>query len=168
MKCLPSRRCAFVLRVIPLIRVNRLLLLGCALPLLAACSWFGPTKTALRGVTVIAQNGANNASATAIDVVFVYDAATVALLPRSGPDWFARREALLPSFGPKVDAVSVQLPPNQRAEPVPFPARYKKALVVYCYVNFVAPVGQGVADLTGYKRVSITLGPNTVTYDGTQ
>lgn len=134
----------------------------------AGCSWFGPTRTALRGVTVVAQNAANNATATAIDLVFVYDASATALLPRTGPDWFAHRAALLPSLGPKVEAVSVQLPPNQSAAPVPMPARYKKALVVYCYVNFVAPAGQGVADLTQYKRVTITLGPAVVTYDGTQ
>ncbi|WGS52878.1 hypothetical protein LFL96_32410 [Paraburkholderia sp. D15] len=156
MSGLPSRRCVLAL------------VSGCALALLAACSWFGPTKTALRGVTVFAQNGANNASATALDFVFVYDATSAALLPRTGPDWFARRAALLLSLGPKVEAVSVQLPPNQSAAPVPLPARYKKALVVYCYVNFAAPAGQGVADLTQYKRVAITLGPNTVTYDGTQ
>ncbi|MFM0016302.1 hypothetical protein PQR46_36680 [Paraburkholderia sediminicola] len=154
---LPSRRAAGVLIVC------------CGLLLFTAgCSWFGPTKTALRGVTVIAQNGANNASATELDFIFVYDATSAAMLPRTGPDWFARRAVLLTSLGPKIDTVSVQLPPNQSSAPVPLPARYKKALVVYCYVNFVAPAGQGVADLTQYKRVVITLGPQTVTYDGAQ
>jgi type VI secretion system protein len=142
---------------------------ACGVLMLAAgCSWFGPTKTVLRGVTVVAQDGANNATATAVDLVFVYDASAVALLPPTGPAWFAHRAALLPSLGPKVEAVSVQLPPNQQAKPVPMPARYKKALLVYCYVNFVAPAGQGMADLTQYKRVVITLGPNVITYDGTQ
>ncbi|ASL47767.1 hypothetical protein bAD24_III10250 [Burkholderia sp. AD24] len=160
MKWLSSR----LANVWPMVR----LLVCSGLLFAAGCSWFGPTKTALRGVTVIAQNGANNASATALDFVYVYDATSAAVLPRTGPDWFAHRAALLSSLGPKVEAVSVQLPPNQSSAPVPLPARYKKALVVYCYVNFVAPAGQGVADLTQYKRVVITLGPQTVTYDGTQ
>jgi len=89
-------------------------------------------------------------------------------LPRTGPDWFNRRSDLLIALGPKIDVASVELPGNQVVAPVSMPKRYKKALVVYCYVNFVAAAGQGVADLTQFERVRITLSPNTVTYDGTQ
>jgi type VI secretion system protein len=134
---------------------------------LTGCSWFGPTKTALREVTVIAQNKANQGNATALELVFVYDAASALALPRTGPDWFHHRDDLKVDFGPKIETVPMEIPGHQAVDPVPMPIRYKKALVVYCYVNFVAPAGQRVADLTQYKRVVITLAPNTVTYDGT-
>jgi hypothetical protein len=147
--------------------VRSLALVACGAALLAGCSWFGPPRTALREVTVTATSRANNASATWLDLVFVYDAASASALPRTAPDWFTHRRDLLLSFGPKIDVVRVQLPANQAAAPVALPTRTRRALTVYCYVNFVAPAGQGVADLTQYKRVRITLAPDTVTYDVT-
>lgn len=142
---------------------------ACALVVAAAllsggCGWFGPTRTALRDVSVVAQSAANSGSATALDLVFVYDAPTAATLPRTGPEWFAQKARLLVALGPKLDVASVQLPAGQSLSPVPLPERHKKALVVYCYVNFVAPAGQGVADLTAFKRVTITLAPDAVSY----
>ncbi|MDN7183256.1 hypothetical protein M0D69_35635 [Caballeronia sp. SEWSISQ10-4 2] len=153
------------------IRVRPSLLLAAGLSaavLVAGCSWFGPTRTALHEVTVVAQSGANNKSATRVDVVFIYDTVSAAALPRTGPDWFNHRDDLRIAMGSKIDVASVQLPANQVVAPVTMPQRYEKALVVYCYVNFVAAAGQGVADLTQFERVRITLSPNTVTYDGTR
>jgi hypothetical protein len=141
------------------------LTLGAA-TLAAGCSWFSPTKTALREVAVIAESGANGGSGTVVDLVFVHDAATAAALPRTSPDWFLHSQTLKTALGPKIETVSVQLPAGESIEPAPLPAHYKDALVVYCYVNFAAPAGQGVADLTPYKRVRITLSRNAVTYDG--
>lgn len=135
---------------------------------MTGCSWFGPTKTALRDVTVIAQDGANDGSATSLDLVFIYDASSAAALPRTGPEWFAQKARLMISLGPKIDVAAVELPAAQSFAPVPLPRRHKKALVVYCYVNFVAPPGQGVADLTSFEHVRITLSPRTVTYEGEQ
>lgn len=136
--------------------------------LTGGCSWFGPTKTALREVDVVAQSAANSASATALDLVFVYDSTTAATLPRTGPEWFAQKARLSVALGPKIDVASVQLPAGQSLSPVPLPQRHKKALIVYCYVDFVAPAGQGVADLTTYKRVRIMLAPDTVSYAADQ
>jgi hypothetical protein len=140
-------------------------LAGAAL-LAAGCG--GPVTTALREVTVVAKPAANNGSATSLDLVFVYDATSAATLPRTGPDWFASKSRLEIALGPKIEVASVELPAAQSFSPVPLPTRHKKALVVYCYVNFTAPAGQGVADLTPFKRVRITLSPDTVTYKGDQ
>ena len=134
--------------------------------LTAGCGWFGPPKTALRDVTVIAQDAANHESATSVDLVFVYDASSAAALPRTGPEWFSQKARLMIALGQKIDVATVELPAAQTLAPVPLPPRHKKALVVYCYVNFVFPSGQGVADLTSFKRVRITLAPQTVTYAG--
>jgi hypothetical protein len=159
------RRAACHPSAAPRVRGHALALCGALL--VAGCGWFGPPRTALREVSVIATSAANNGGATWLDLVFVYDAASAAALPRTAPDWFAHRRDLLLSFGPKIEAVPVQLPTNQTLAPVALPASTRRALTVYCYVNFVAPAGQGVADLTQYKRVRITLAPNTVTYDAT-
>ena len=134
-----------------------------ALPL-GGCGLFGPTKASLRSVAVVAQAHANRDSATALDLVFIYDGTTAATLPRTGPTWFQQKGALTTALGQRIDVASLQLPPGQSVDPVALPSRYKKALTVYCYVNFVAPAGQGVADVTLYKKLLITLGRDTVTY----
>ncbi|CAB3770198.1 hypothetical protein [Paraburkholderia humisilvae] len=132
------------------------------------CGWFGPPTAKLRELTIVAGTDANRASATALDLVFVYDAPTLAALPRTGPDWFQRRAELATALGPKISIRSVQLPPNQTLGPLRLSSHEKDALAVYCFVNYVAPAGQGVADLTPYKRMRITLTPDSVAYDGTR
>ncbi|GLU31286.1 hypothetical protein WKR88_15355 [Trinickia caryophylli] len=156
--------CRLAARIGHVSRAARASVLVVIAALLGGCGWFGPTRTALRDVTVVAQSAANSGSATALDLVFVYDAPTAATLPRTGPEWFAQKARLLVALGPRIDVASVQLPAGQSVSRVPLPERHKKALVVYCYVNFVAPAGQGVADLTTYKRVTITLTPDAVSY----
>lgn len=134
----------------------------------AGCSWFGPPTAKLRELTIVAETDANRASATALDLVFVYDSPTLAALPRTGPDWFQHRAALETALGPKIGVRSVQLPPNQTLGPLRMNSHETDALAVYCYVNFVAPAGQGVADLTSYKAMRIRLTPDSVAYDGTR
>ncbi|CAB3760460.1 hypothetical protein [Paraburkholderia solisilvae] len=145
-----------------------LAMLAAAASLTAGCGWFGPPTAKLRELTIVATTDANRSSATALDLVFVYDRPTASALPRSGPDWFAHRAELETALGPKISVRSVQLPPNQSLGPLKLSSREKDALTVYCYVNFVVPAGQGVADLTPYKRMRITLSPGSVAYDGTR
>jgi type VI secretion system protein len=136
---------------------------------LCACSMFGPSKyTALRQIQVIAPGDANQNTATAIDLVFVYDQPAMAVLPLSGPQWFANKAPLSTTLLNRIDVVSIQLQPSSLVDPVALPAHYKKALAVYSFVNFIAPAGQGRADLTLFKQAVITLGPDTVTYSGTR
>jgi hypothetical protein len=158
-----TRRSVRRLSLLPRVRGRSLAL--CGVLLLAGCGWFGPPRTALREVDVVATSDANNGSATWLDLVFVYDAASAAALPRTAPDWFAHRRDLLLAFGPKIDAVPVQLPVHQALAPMTLPVHASRALTVYCYVNFVAVADQGVVDLTRYRRVRITLARGTVNYD---
>jgi len=136
--------------------------------LLAGCSLFGPKYAAVRQIQVIAPGDANQTSATAVDLVVVYDQAAIAVLPLTGPLWFANQAPLKNVLINRIDVVSIQLQPGALVDPVKLPAQYKHALAVYCFVNFIAPAGQGRADLTLFKQAVITLGPETVTYSGTR
>jgi hypothetical protein len=132
------------------------------------CSLFGPKYAAVREIQVIAPSDANQTSATAIDLVFVYDPAAISVLPLTGPLWFANKAPLSSALINRIEVVSIQLQPGAVVAPVKLPKQYKHALAVFCFINFIAPAGQGRADLTLFKQAVITLESDTVTYSGTR
>jgi type VI secretion system protein len=129
---------------------------------LAACS---APPTALERIQIVAESGANQNAATAIDIVFAYDGTAAGLLPKTGPDWFANKQALMNGLATGVDVVSLQLPPAITAN-VDLPARYRGAVAVNSYANYIDQSGQAVGNLTPYRSMTIRLKPNTVVYTG--
>ena len=135
--------------------------------LLSACSllnFFGHS-TPLKKIQVIAEINANQNTATAIDVVFVYDDATVSVLPKTSPEWFAKKTTLMLSLATHIEVASLQVPPATLAD-VELPANHSKAVGVYSYINYVDISGQAVGNLTPYKTMNIWLAPTTVLYKG--
>ena len=132
---------------------------------LAACSSTPPT-TDIRGIKVIAEDGANQGIATAIDIVFVYDTTSASLLPKSGPEWFDRKAALMAGLAKGIDVVSLQVPPVTTVD-VPLPKHAGKAIGVYSFANYVSPAGQPMGNLTPYRTMTIRLTPESVAYSGT-
>jgi type VI secretion system protein len=122
-----------------------------------------PKTTSLKTLRVIAQPGANLDSATALDLVFVYDPASTALLPKTGPAWFAQKAALLNGLGRNADVVSLQLPPATVVDSVALPARGSKAIAVLGFANYLAPDGQGRIDLSRSSAPVIWLAPARIT-----
>jgi type VI secretion system protein len=115
--------------------------------------------TSLDRLRVAAQPGANMDSATALDLVFVYDAASVAMLPKTGPEWFAQKAALQNGLGRAVDVVSLQVPPATVIASVDLPSRHGKAVAVFGFANYLASSGQGRSDLTRFHDPVIWLAP---------
>lgn len=130
--------------------------------LLAGC---GTPSTRIASIQVVADSEANQRSATALDIVFVYDSATASLLPRTGPEWFEKRDALEAGLATGIDVVTVEVPPAMTLEP-PLPKRHGKAIAVYCYANYIAPKGQPMGNLTPFKQMTIKLMPDTIVYAG--
>jgi type VI secretion system protein len=130
--------------------------------LLGACS---APPTVLTGITVLADTDANNNSPTALDLVFVYDTASASLLPKNGPEWFDKRQALIAGLATAIDVVSLQPVPASSA-PVTLPPRYAKAIAVYSYANYIAPAGQPMGNLTPYLSMTIRLSKDSVLYQG--
>lgn len=157
--------------------MKRLTLLACLLvaaALLGGCAavekllGIGP-HTALRKLQVVAQLNANQNMATAMDVVFVYDATAQATLPRTGPEWFAAKQALLAGLALSVDVVSLQIPPGSTVQEVALPRHYYyKSVAVYSYVNYISPAGQPLGNLTPFKCALVTLAPASVAYQPCQ
>ncbi len=117
----------------------------------AALAGAAEPVSAVRSVRVVADVAANGNTATALDLVFVYDTAAVAVLPNNGPAWFAQRAALRSALGAQIEVVSLQVPPATVIEQVPLPKSARRARVVLCFVNFTGPAGQAVGDLTAYR-----------------
>lgn len=130
--------------------------------LLTAC---GAAPTAIERIQIVAETGANQNSATAIDIVFAYDSTAAGMLPKTGPDWFAAKPALLNGLASAVDVVSWELPPGKVID-VSLPARHRGAIAVYSYVNHIDQAGQALGNLTPYRGMTIRLKPNTVAYTG--
>lgn len=153
-------------RVWPCCRCGSLLSLGVVV-LLSGCSLLNlfKTSTAIKHIQVNAEIGANQNTATALDIVFVYDDNAVALLPKTGPEWFAKKAALTLSMATAIAVVSLQMPPATLTT-VHLPAGHSKAIGVYCFVNYFSVAGQAVSNLTPYKTMEISLTPNNVIYKG--
>lgn len=143
------------------------LLILLILPILGGCGLktlvFGPDRTDLDALRVIALAGANRDHATRLDVVFVYDAAVAAQLPKTGPEWFRQKTALLAAYADKLRVTAQELPPLSEADPVPLPPRHDKALAVLAYADYLAPDGQPVIQLTPLRRPLLQLGPEAIT-----
>ncbi len=132
---------------------------------IAGCSLFGPPTTALRELQVVAETASNQDAATALDIVFVYDATSASLLPKSGPDWFQNKAALTANLASNLDVVSLQIPPTTVVD-VDLPQRSRKAIAVYSYANYIAVAGQPMGNLTPFRKMTIRLAPDAVIYAG--
>jgi type VI secretion system protein len=128
---------------------------GCS----AISSLFGKSQpsTSLKSLAVMADGQANRNSATAVDVLFVYDSSVLSLLPANAPAWFSQKSGLENTLGHSVDVVSLQIPPAYRVASVGMPARYRRALRILVYANYLAQAGQAPLDLTGYQHAMLTL-----------
>ncbi len=136
-----------------------------AVCMLCTCGTAPPTPTIINGIQVVAEIGSNQNTATPIDIVFVYDSNSVGLMPKTGPDWFNQKAALVSGLATSIDVVSLQVPPATLVN-APLPARYEKAIGVYSFANYISPDGQPVGNLTPYKKMLIWLTPTTIVYTG--
>lgn len=142
---------------------GRLLLLALLLLAnLAGCSSVNkllgrtPTTTLSR-LRVAAPPGANLNSAVQLDLVFLYDAKDEAMLPKTGPEWFAQKVALINGLGSSAEVVHLEIPPAQVIDRVSLPKRAGKAVGVYAYANYLSADGQARADLTTFRRAVVWL-----------
>lgn len=123
----------------------------------------GSLPSALTKVRIVAEAGANHNSATAVDIVFVYDKNADASILHTAPEWFASKSAIVADLATAVDVVAIQIAPAMVSD-IELPVRSKKAIAVYCYANYVSARGQTKGNLTPYRYITINLKSDTVTY----
>lgn len=151
--------------------VERLVAVGLAVGLslqLGACSigqWIGIVPlNPLKTLEIVAQTGANQGSAAAIDIVWVFDSTAQAALPKTGPLWFANKAALQANLASSLAVVSLELAPASATQSVPLPSNHGKAIAVLAFANTLDAAGQAVGALTRFKCALITVAPASVIY----
>ena len=141
-----------------------LLLSIALLSFVAGCKTTAP-PTAIKTIQVVGEVDANTNSATAIDLVYVYDSNVLGLLPATGPDWFDKKDALMKALAKSIEVTPLQVPPSTLVN-VPLPANYAKAIGIYSYANYLTAGGQPQCNLTPYKTMVIWLTPDAVVCSG--
>ncbi len=136
---------------------------------LGACSFISyamdyKSTTDLKQIKVVAQLDANRNMATAIDVVFVFDKTALAVLPKTGPEWFANKSMLMANWGGALAVLSLEIPPAGPGANKPLPHGYKKAIAVYSYANYLSTKGQAMGNLTSYSCAQVTLSREQINY----
>ncbi|MFZ6675477.1 hypothetical protein [Undibacterium sp. Xuan67W] len=131
---------------------------------LLSCST-SPPLTKIKNVQISAMINSNQNTATAIDLVFIYDSNALLLLPKTGPEWFEKKNAIINGLANSVDVVSLQVPPITLMDVV-LPTRHGKAIAVYSFANYLSVDGQSFGNLTPYVTVQIVLTPTNVLYKG--
>lgn len=128
-------------------------LVGLAAPAEAICLRDRGPRT----IDVVAELGANSDMATAIDILFVASPAALDRLPKTGPEWFASRAALIAGLGPVISIVSLQIPPGSLAT-VQRPRGICRPAAVLVFANMISARGTAVMTLAddGTLRVRPT------------
>jgi type VI secretion system protein len=145
-------------------------LLAAAAALLAACAAIEnevdralhlEKHSRLSRVVLAAEIGANQNSATQVEVVFVYDDSVLAALPKTAPEWFANRQALLDGLAPALASAATGLPPGSVGE-LQLEKLPPRPVRVLGYANYLPTGGQRPVDLTGFRCVLLRLQAQTV------
>lgn len=137
-----------------------LLLLLAVCSLLSGCA--GPVIATER-IQIVAEPDANQSTATNVDLVFIYDQAALGVLPRTGPRWFASKEALMRGLTTDIEVVAFEVATGMQVN-VSLPARSRSAIAVYSYANYLHPAGQAVGSLTPYRAIEIRLQRDRINY----
>lgn len=137
---------------------------GCA-AVKSAGQWLGLLPlNPLREVQISAAADANASSATQLDLVWVLDTAALAQLPKTGPQWFAGKAALLAGRSSDLLVLHLEVPVGSAVQNLTLPAGHDQALAVLVYPNYIAPGGQAMGTVTAFRCVRIELAAAAIDY----
>ena len=123
----------------------------------------GPDTADLKALAVSAEAGANLGNATRLDVVVIYTDRAVAALPKTGPEWFAQRDALRVGFPKELAVVSLEVPSPSPEFAVTLPNDTRsRGLEVRVFADYAAQAGWPAVSLTPFKRAALRLGAQTI------
>lgn len=106
---------------------------------------------------MVAQPGANQDEAVALDIVVVHDVALMPRMPVTADLWFAQRVAFQAGAGRGISVVSLQVPPGSRVPAVKLPPRMNRAAGVLVYAGLKHGAGPTAAPLAPHHCVRIEL-----------
>lgn len=116
-----------------------------------------PLPAPLGKIAISAVAGANRDQATQLDLVFFFDPGIFPALPRTGPEWFRNKNAILMTHRTGIEVVSLEIPPLTTINPVSLPKRSFRSRKVLVYANYLSPRGQPAIDITGKSEIMLRL-----------
>lgn len=120
-------------------------------------------KSDLARLRIVAEADANQTMATALDLVFIYDKTLIPLLPKSGPEWFAKKKSIVANQPGNYVVVSLEVPPGMVVD-APLPKRSGQALGVFLFANYLGKEGQFPVNLSTFSSAEIRLKANSIEY----
>ncbi len=119
-------------------------------------------RSPLDSIRVVATPHANHDAVTALDIVFVRDAAANARIPDNAEAWFANKAQLALALGASIEVESRQIVPAMTIAAVELPRDHADAVAVYAFAAYPdAPARQRI-DLGNYRHPTIILGRHGV------
>lgn len=100
---------------------------------------------------------ANHSTATAVDIVFVYDEKLVPVLPKTSGEWFAVKSVVVSRNHSALDVIHLEVPIGLPPYTIPLPARYRQAKYISSYTNYMSAKGQSPVNLRSFECVVISL-----------
>lgn len=123
-------------------------------------------KSDLGQLRIVAEPDANQTTAAAVDLVFVYDKEAIPLLPKSGPEWFARKKSIVAGQPGNFVVVSLEVPPGMIVD-APLPKRGMQPVGAFLFANYIGKDGQFPVNLTSFAGAEIRLKTQAIEYRAT-
>jgi type VI secretion system protein len=123
-------------------------------------------KSELEQLRIVAEPDANQYAAAAVDLVFVYDKTLIPLLPKSGPEWFAKKKSIIANQPGNFVVVSLEVPPGMIVD-APLPKKSGQPMGAFLFANYIGKDGQFPVNLTSFTAAEIRLKAQTIEYRAT-
>ncbi len=150
-----------------LLRLALTVAIGAMLASCGAVSWIEkalyPTRSDLEQLRIVAEPDANQGTATALDLVYVYNKDALPLLPQGGPEWFAKKKSIVANQPGNFVVVSLEIPPGMIVQ-APLPKRSAQAVGAFLYANYLGKDGQFPINLSAFTAAEVRLKAQSIEY----
>jgi len=128
--------------------------------LCSVCVFLGACASTEAFMQVVAESGANQGTATPLDLVWVFDEPSLALMPEASRGWFEQKAALRASMGKRIAVVSLAVAPGSVIDRVEYPAAYEHAAALLVYADYLD--GEPVLKLGRHRACLLLKATNVI------
>ena len=94
-----------------------------------------PSLSEITSIHISSRLDPNAITITQVDIIFVYDQATIDLFPTTKTAWYSSQLGFIADAGKSIDLISVFIPQGFDSETISLPQRGSKALKVYVFAQ---------------------------------
>ena len=94
-----------------------------------------PSLSEITSIHISSRLDPNAITITQVDIIFVYDQATIDLFPTTKTAWYSTQRRFVADAGKSIDLISVFIPQGFDSETISLPQRESEALKVYVFAQ---------------------------------